>query len=96
MKQTLSKNFQEEINVEKDLHVIGVIIDDEPAKDSKYVGMRSQTTVSKVKEKETSEIETLTRLLKSLTSEVAELKQRTIETIVSSKPSILRAIRMWH
>lgn len=65
----------------------GVIVDDEPAKDSKDTGRRSQTAMSKVKEKETSEIDTLTRLLKSLTTEVAELKQWITKTTVSSIPS---------
>jgi len=41
MKPTLSKNCQEAIDVEKDLCAIGVIVDDEPAKDSKDVGRRS-------------------------------------------------------
>jgi len=68
------------------MYTIGVIIDNQPAKDSKYMGKRSQTTVCKVNEKETSEVETLTHLLKSLTIEVAELKQWTTETTVSSKP----------
>ena len=40
-KPILLENFQEEIDVEKDLCAIGVIVDDELAKDSKYMGRRS-------------------------------------------------------
>lgn len=73
--------------MEKDLHSIGIIIDDESMKDSKDVGRKSRAVVSKVKEKETSEIEILTRLLKSLIIEVVELKEWTSEMEVSSRPS---------
>jgi len=41
VKQTLSKNCKEAIDVEKDLCVIGVIVDDELVKDSKDMGKRS-------------------------------------------------------
>jgi len=87
MKPMLSENFQEAIDMEKDLCMIGVIVDDKTTKDSKDARRRSQATMSKVKEKETSEIETLTRLLKSLMTEVAKLKQRTTETTMSNRPS---------
>lgn len=86
VKPTLLENFQEAIDVDKELCAIGVIVHDEPAKESKDKGRRSQNDMSKVKEKETSEIENLTRLVKSLTTEVSEPKQRMTETTVSSMP----------
>lgn len=49
MKPTLSKNCKEEIDVEKELHAIGGIVDNELAKDSKDVGRRSQDAMTKVK-----------------------------------------------
>jgi len=90
----LFENCQEAIDVEKELHMIGVIVDDEPTKYSKGMGMRSQNAMSKVKENETSEIETLTCLLKSLTIEVVELKQWTTETAVRNRPSSFAQGRM--
>lgn len=75
--------------MEKYLRIIGFIIDVEPTKDSKDMGRRSQIAVNKVKEKETSEIETITRLLKFLKNKVEELKRRIIETTMSSRPPIL-------
>lgn len=85
-KPTLLENFQEEIDVEKDLHVIGVIIHDEPTKDSKDMGRRSHNVVSKVKEKEASEIETLTCLLNSLTTKEAKLKKCMTEIVMRRRP----------
>lgn len=41
MKPTLSKNFQQAIDVEKYLCRIGLIMDDESMKDSKDVGKKS-------------------------------------------------------
>lgn len=72
--------------MEKDLHTIGVITDDESTKESKDIEKRSQASVSKAKEKEASGIENLNHLLKSLTSEVVELKQQTREKTVGSMP----------
>lgn len=74
---TLTKNCEEDITIDKYLHTIGVIVDDESTMESKYMGKRFHASVSKVKEKEASDIENLTHLLKSLTTEVAELKQWT-------------------
>ena len=50
------------------------------------MGKSFQTIVSKVKEKEESKIDTLTRLVNSLTTEVSKLKQRMANTYVSSRP----------
>lgn len=84
MKPTLLENYEELIVVEKDLRMIGVIKDDEPAKDSKYVSRNPQAILSKGKDKEASEIEALTHLVKKLTIEVFELKQQMVETSTSS------------
>lgn len=72
--------------MEKDLCTLRVVVDDEPTMDSKDMGRRSQIAVSKVKENEASEIETLTRLLNSLTIELTKLKKQMTETTVSSRP----------
>lgn len=72
--------------MEKYLRAIGVTVDDESTKDSKDTGKRSQASMSKAKEKEASYIKSLTHLPNSLTIESVELKQRTSEIIVSSKP----------
>jgi len=74
VKPTLLENFQEAIDVEKYLRVIGVIVDGKPTKDSKDMGRRSQPTVKKEKDKEASEIKNLTRLFKSLTTNIFKLK----------------------
>lgn len=73
-KQMLIKNYEEAIAVEKDLRAIRVIAVDELAKDSKYVGRRSQASVSKAKEKETIDIVILTRTIKTLSNKLAEMK----------------------
>lgn len=70
--------------MEKYLHAIGVIPNDEPTKDSKYIGKRS-TSVSKAKEKEASDIEKITCLIESLTTKMAELKKRTSESTINSR-----------
>ncbi len=85
VKQTLTKNYEEEITVEMDLHMIRFIADDEPTKDSKGTGKRSQTSVSKAKEKENINIEILTCTIKAISNELEELKQRSSETTMSSK-----------
>lgn len=51
MKETLAENYEEAIAVEKDLRAIEVIFDDEPSKDSKDMGKKSQATSIKAKEK---------------------------------------------
>jgi len=86
MKPTLLENFQEAIVVEKDVRVIGVIVDDESAKDLKDIGRRSHNTVGKAKEKEASEIDNLKHLIKFLKTEISELKQRTSEIVGNIRP----------
>lgn len=66
---------------------IEVILDDEPTKDSKEMGKRYQAFVSRANEKELNDLENLTFIIKSLTTEMVEhIEKRTSETIVSSKP----------
>ena len=65
-KPTLLENCEEDIAIEKGLRAIGVIKDDKLAKESKDVSMRSQAMVSKGKDKEATNIETLTRLCQEL------------------------------
>jgi len=57
------------------LCAIGVIKDEKSTKDSKDASINPQATTSKGKEKGATDIETLTRLVKNLTTEVFELKQ---------------------
>ena len=73
-KPPLLENYKEAIAIEKDLHAIRVIKDDEPIKDSKYVRKNSKTMSSKGRDKETNDIETLTRLMKNLKTEVPKHK----------------------
>lgn len=80
-RQTLTDNYEEAIAI-KDLHAIRVITDDESTKDSKDTGKRPQASMSKAKEKKPNDIESLTHLMKSLTNEMDELKQRTSETTI--------------
>ena len=80
MKPTLMESCEEAIAVEKDLCVIGVIKDDELAKDTKYASRKSQAMASKGRDKEATDIETLTCLIKNLTTKVSELKQRKTDT----------------
>ena len=51
MKETLAEIYEEAITVEKELCAIVFIIEDEPLKDSKGMVKRSQTSISKAKEK---------------------------------------------
>jgi len=74
VKPTLLENCEEVITVEKDLHAIGVIKDDEPTKESRDVSKKRQAVASKGKGKEASDIETLTRLINKLTIEDSDLK----------------------
>lgn len=66
-KPMLLESCEEAIVVEKDLHAIGVIKDDELGKDSKGASKKSQAMESKGRDKEATDIETLTRLIKNLT-----------------------------
>lgn len=68
VKPTLLESCKEDIYVEKDLRAIGVIKNDESTKDSKYVSRKPQATTSKGRDKEATDIETLTRLVKKLTT----------------------------
>jgi len=81
---TLLENCEESIVVEKCLHAFGVIKDAKSTIDSKDVRMKPQTMASKGRDKEATYIETLTRLVKSMTTEVSELKQHKIDTFASS------------
>jgi len=74
MKPTLLEYCKEAIVVEKDLCMIGVIKDDEPVKCSKEESRKSQEMVSKRRDKEANDIETLTCLVKKVTTEVFALK----------------------
>lgn len=75
MKPTLLEIFEEAIVAKKHLLMIGVIKDDEPKNYSKDVSRKSQVMVSKGKDNEATNIETLTPLIKNLTTEVFDLKQ---------------------
>lgn len=93
VKETLAENYQEAIVVEKDLCVIGVIIDDEPSKESKYTGKRSQASIRKAKEKEFSDLKILRHTIKSISNELEKLKQKSSETTISSKPPRFNILR---
>jgi len=86
MKPTLLENCEEAIILEKDLHTIGVIVDDESTNNSKDMSRRSQTIVRKEQEKEASEIECFTRLVKSLTTEISKIKQQMSEKTMNNRP----------
>lgn len=93
VKETLAENCKEVIAVEKDFRAIEFIIDIEPSKDSKYMGKRSQPFSSKSKDKEFIDLEILSQTIKSLSNKLKELKQRSCETTVSSKPHKLNFLR---
>jgi len=86
VKPTLLENYEEDIIIEKDLHVIGVINDDEPTKESRDTSRNSQAMASKGRDKEANDNETLTHLIKKLTTEVYELKQEKMDTFTSNHP----------
>lgn len=86
MKPTLLESCKEDIVVEKDLHEIGVIKDDESMKYSKDASRNPQAMARKGRDKETTNIETLTHLVKNLTTEISKLKQWKKETFTSSHP----------
>lgn len=73
-KPTLLENCEEVIIVEKDLHAVGVIKDEESAKDSKDVSKKPRVMTRKGRDKEATDIETLTCRVKSLTTEMSKLK----------------------
>lgn len=82
----LHENYEEVIIVENDLRVIGVIKDDEPAKESKDASRKLEAAIREGKEMEASDIETLTHLVKNLTTNVSELMKRMVKTSASSRP----------
>lgn len=82
-KPTLLECCEDDISVEKDLHTIRVIKDEEPTKDSKDASKKSQVMESKGRDKEATNIGPLTRLIKNLTTEVSKLKQLKIDTYES-------------
>lgn len=84
MKPSLLEKYVEAIAVEKDLRTNGFIKDDESIKDSKDASRKSQAMVSKGRDKEANDIETLTHLIKYLTTEVSELKQWKTDTSARS------------
>lgn len=71
----LLEKYKEEIIVEKHLHMIRVIKDDEPRKYSRDPSRKPQAMVSKGKDKGENHSQILTRLIKNLTTEVPKLKQ---------------------
>jgi len=70
VKHALTKNYEEAISVKKDLRSIRVISDNEPTKESKDMGKRSQASMSRDKKKEPSGFESLTHLVKALTTKM--------------------------
>lgn len=83
-KPKLLESCKEVVVVQKDLHVIEVIRDEESTKDSKDESRKPQARVSKGRDKEEIDIENLTCLVKNLTTEVFEIKQRKTDTFASS------------
>ena len=73
MKPTILESCEDVIAIEKYLHTIGVIKDDEPAKDSRDARRKSHAMESNGRDKEATDIETLTHLIKNLTTEASEL-----------------------
>lgn len=85
-KETLALNFAEAIVVEKFLHAIGVITDDNESKYFKEIGRKSQPSSCKAKENDSIDIKSLTRIVKALTNEISELRRRSSEISTSRKP----------
>lgn len=82
-KPNLVENFEEEIIVEKEFLVIGVITDDESMKDSKDARKRSQASIGKAKEKEEIDLDSVTHTIKSMSIEFRKLKERSSKTTMS-------------
>lgn len=66
--------------------MIRVIKDDKTTKYYRDMIRKAQVAVSSGKDKEVSDIETLTRLVKHLTTTVSELRKKTINTSASNRP----------
>lgn len=83
VKPMLLENCEEALIVENDMRMIGFIKDDEPIKDSKDVSRNPLVVANIGIDKEASDIEILTPLVKALKTEVSELKQQMVETSAS-------------
>jgi len=92
VKPTLLEKIEEVITIEKYLRAFGVIKDDESMKDSKDVSRKSQETMSKGRDKEETDIETLTHLVKSLSTKMSKLKQCRSHTFAISHPPRQREV----
>lgn len=84
VKPTVLARCKEAIVFEKEFHAIGVIKDEETTKDSKDASRKPQAMTRKGRDKEATDIETLTLLVKKLTTEISELKKRKTGTFVNS------------
>lgn len=76
LQRRLTLNFSKAIVVEKELCSIGVIEDHDDSKDTKDAGKKNQDSSNKYKEKDSFNIENLSKYLKSLTNEVSKLKRK--------------------
>lgn len=56
MQQTLTKNYEEVIANENELHAFGVIVADEPTKESNDMSKRSKAFIRNTQKKETIDI----------------------------------------
>jgi len=74
-KDTLALNFAETHIVEKYLNSIGAIEDTDDHKNSKETCKKTKASSSKSKEKDSFDMEILTKSLKLLTNEVLELNR---------------------
>lgn len=72
--------------MDKYLHAIEVITNDDESKDSKETDNKSQPYLSKDKEKDYVDINILTKSLNALTNEVLELKRQSCEASTNSNP----------
>lgn len=70
MKDTLALNFEEALVFEKYLHSIGVIEHNDDPNDSKETFKKTQPSSGKSKEKDSFDMEILTKSLKLLTNEI--------------------------
>jgi len=86
VKQTLTKSCEEDIIVGMKLRIIRVILDNDQTKYSNNMGKRSQNSISRAKEKEPYNLESLPRLVKSLSNEIEEIILRSSKTTLSNKP----------
>lgn len=73
--------------------MIKFIVDNNSSKDSKDIGKMSKAPWNKFKDKEATDIESLTKTIKYLSNELVHLKERTSETIVTNKPPNFNFLR---